>query len=161
MRVQHVHLLICFAVHLCKVMLERCAGFAGQAGCCRQMATLTLGSMWWAGQSEVPLASSVRVHILHSDLKCNIVVNFLALRTSSAFFWPNFEIPPGTNLVDAEETTSSIVEDSPDLPKMKPDAAGHSTLSDALHYRKVQVIILLHTLVSRLVPTAQLHLLWG
>ena len=43
---------------------------------------------------------------------------------------------------------------------MNPDAAGHSTLSDALHYRKVQVIILLHTLASRLVPTALLHLLW-
>jgi hypothetical protein len=160
MRVQHVHLLSCFAVHLCKVLLKRCAGFAGQAGCCRQMATLTLGSMWWAGQSEVPLASSVRAG-LHSDSKCNIVVNFFTSRPSSASFLPKFEIFPGTNLVDAEETTSSIVEDSPDLPKMKPGAAGHSTLSDALHYRNVQVIILLHTLASRFVPTAQLHLLWG
>ena len=50
--------------------------------------------------------------------------------------------------MDAEETTSSIVEDSPDLPKHRPDAAGVSTLSTALHYRKLEVIILLHVLSS-------------
>ena len=68
MRVQHAELLLCLAptFQLSKMVPKRCAGLAGQAGCCKQMAAPTLGCMWWAGQSEVPLASLVRADILNS-----------------------------------------------------------------------------------------------
>ncbi|CAL8471382.1 g10924 [Coccomyxa elongata] len=46
----------------------------------------------------------------------------------------------GTNLVDAEETTSSIVEDSPVLPKIGPDSAGSPGLTAALQEQDVQVV---------------------
>lgn len=45
--------------------------------------------------------------------------------------------------MDAEETTSSIVEDSPVLPRLGPDTAGTPGLTAALQEQDVQVTALL------------------
>lgn len=48
----------------------------------------------------------------------------------------------GTNLVDAEETTASIVEDVPALLRLKEESAGAPALTAALQERGVQVTLL-------------------
>lgn len=45
----------------------------------------------------------------------------------------------GTNLVDAEETTQSVVEDADSLPRLPAGAAGSAVLLPALQERGVQV----------------------
>jgi len=50
----------------------------------------------------------------------------------------------GTNLVDAEETTASIVEDAPALLRLSEESAGAPALTAALQERGVQVTLLHH-----------------